>query len=101
VTGGQRRSDVRHTTGVTEALSPTTSDDDDRASKETIMFGQKTSFKRFVFTFGTGLITGVAIGLLYAPITGKKMQKKVADATDRVMDKVDDLQHTVRKIANA
>ncbi len=65
------------------------------------MFGQRTSFKTFAFTFGAGLITGAVLGLLYAPITGKKMQKKVADVTDKVMDRVDDLQQTVRKIANA
>jgi len=65
------------------------------------MFGYRSSFKQFAFTFGAGLVAGIAIGLLYAPITGKKMQKKVAGVTEKVIDKVDDLQQTVRKIANA
>ncbi len=59
------------------------------------------TFKSFFWTFTAGLATGVAIGLLYAPITGKKMQKGVAEVTDKVIDKVDDIQHTVRKIATA
>ena len=42
-----------------------------------------------------------ALGLLYAPTTGKKMQKKVSDVTDKVIDKVDEFQQTVRKFANA
>ncbi|HUJ15859.1 MAG TPA: hypothetical protein VL284_18870 [Thermoanaerobaculia bacterium] len=58
------------------------------------MFEKKTSFKAFAFTFLGGVLTGAIVGLLYAPVTGKKMQKKVADVTDQV-------QQTVRKIANA
>ncbi len=65
------------------------------------MFGQKSSFKSFLFTFGAGIITGVALGLLYAPISGKKMQKKVGEVTDKVIDKVDDIQQSVRKLATA
>jgi len=65
------------------------------------MFGKNTAFTKFAFTFGAGLITGTILGLLYAPVTGKKMLKKVADVTDKVIDKVDNLQQTVRKIANA
>jgi gas vesicle protein len=69
--------------------------------KGAIMFGKKTAFTKFAFIFGAGLITGTVLGLLYAPMTGKKLQKKVASVTDKVIDKVDDLQQTVRKIANA
>jgi len=58
------------------------------------MFEKKPVFKKFAFTFLGGVITGAVIGLLYAPITGKKMQKKVAEVTDQVGQ-------TVRKIANA
>ncbi len=65
------------------------------------MFTARSSFTKLAFTFGAGLITGVALGLLYAPITGKKLQKKVAGVTEKVVEKVDDLQQTVRKIANA
>lgn len=65
------------------------------------MFGKKTAFTKFAFTYGAGLIIGTVLGLLYAPMSGKKLQKKVAGVTDKVIDKVDDLQLTVRKIANA
>jgi len=45
------------------------------------------------------------LGLLYAPVTGKKMQKKIAGVTenliDRVEEKVQDVQQTVRRIARA
>jgi len=60
----------------------------------------KWSFNKFVFTFGAGVFTGAVLALLYTPITGKKLQKKVADLTDRVIDKVDDVQQSVRKIAH-
>lgn len=65
------------------------------------MFERKTSFKSYLFTFAGGIIGGVVLGLLYAPITGKKMQKKVLGVTDQVIDRVDDLTKTVRKFASA
>jgi gas vesicle protein len=58
-------------------------------------------FKNYAITFGVGVIAGAILGLLYAPISGKKMQKKVGDVTDQVIDKVDEFQQKVRKIANA
>ena len=58
------------------------------------MFEKKPVFKKYAFTFLGGVLTGAVIGLLYAPFNGKKMQKKVAEVTDQV-------QQTVRKIANA
>ena len=58
------------------------------------MFGQKSSFKKYAFTFSAGIVAGAILGLLYAPVTGKKLQKKVLDVTD-------ELQQTVRKFANA
>ncbi len=57
--------------------------------------------ERFAFTFGAGVVTGAVLALLYTPITGKKLQKKVADLTDKVIDKVDDMQQSVRNIARA
>ena len=65
------------------------------------MFGKKPVFKQYALTFLGGVLTGAIIGLLYAPVTGKKLQKKVAGVTEQVIDKVDELQQTVRKIANA
>jgi gas vesicle protein len=58
------------------------------------MFGTKSNFKKYTFTFIAGVAAGAVIGLLYAPVTGKKLQKKVLDVTD-------ELQQTVRKIATA
>ena len=58
------------------------------------MFGNKPTFKKYAFTFLGGVVAGAIVGLLYAPVTGRKLQKKVADVTDQV-------QQTVRKIANA
>ena len=65
------------------------------------MFERKSTFKSYLFTFAAGIVAGAALGLLYAPTTGKKMQKKVSDVTDKVIDKVDEFQQTVRKFANA
>lgn len=66
------------------------------------MFGRKKSpLPGFLMTFGAGLITGAALALLYAPMPGKKMQKKVVDITDKVIDKVEDLQESVRRLATA
>jgi gas vesicle protein len=45
------------------------------------------------------------LALLYAPVTGKKMQKKVAEVTENLIDKVEEtvegVQKTVRRFANA
>ncbi len=65
------------------------------------MFERKNSFAKFAITFGFGVLAGAVLGVLYAPMAGKKLQRKVADVTDKVIDKVDDLQETVRKIAKA
>jgi len=45
------------------------------------------------------------LALLFAPMTGKKMQRKVANVTGKVKDVVDDsidnVQSVLRKVANA
>jgi gas vesicle protein len=64
------------------------------------MFESKSNFGKYAFMFLGGLVTGAVVGLLYAPFKGTKMQKKVAGVTGQVIDKVDELQQTVRKIAN-
>ena len=61
------------------------------------MFEKKASFAKFAWTFGFGVVAGTVIGLLYAPMTGKKLQKKVVDVTEKVFDKVEDFQ---KKVAN-
>ncbi|MGH9423636.1 MAG: YtxH domain-containing protein [Thermoanaerobaculia bacterium] len=65
------------------------------------MFEKKTPFRKYAFSFTGGLVAGAILGLLYAPFAGKKMQKKVAEVTDQVIDKVDGLQQTIKKFANA
>lgn len=76
------------------------------------MFGRKSPIGKYMLMFALGAVTGAAVALLYAPMTGKKMQKKVGDVTDKVIDatdkvldkveeKVENVQHFVKKIANA
>jgi gas vesicle protein len=65
------------------------------------MSGSRGTFRKYAWTFGFGVAAGAILGLLYAPVTGKKMQKKVGEVTDQVIDRVDELQQKVRKIANA
>ena len=65
------------------------------------MFSRKQKFPlgKVTLGFALGAISGAVLALLYAPITGKKLQKKIADVTDNVLDKVEDVQATVRRIA--
>ena len=71
------------------------------------MFSRKQKFPigKVAAGFGIGAISGAVIALLYAPLTGKKMQKKIASVTENLIDKVeetvDDVQATVRRIARA
>ena len=39
------------------------------------MFERKKSFSNFVWIFAVGAVAGAAAALLYAPMTGRKMQK--------------------------
>lgn len=69
------------------------------------MFNKKNSFGSFALTFAVGAVVGSAVALLFAPMTGRKMQKKVSNATERVIDvvegSVDNVQNLLRKVANA
>jgi gas vesicle protein len=65
------------------------------------MFERKRPFTGFLVTFGAGMLTGAAVALLYTPITGKRMQKKVADVSEKIVDTFEDLQEKVRKVATA
>jgi len=60
-----------------------------------------SGFQKFTLTFAAGAITGAVLAMLYTPITGKKLQRKVADVADQVMETVDDVQQSMRKIARA
>jgi gas vesicle protein len=66
---------------------------------------QKFPFGKVAAGFGIGAVSGAVLALLFAPLTGKKMQKKIAAVTenliDKVEEKVDDVQATVRRIARA
>ena len=69
------------------------------------MFNKKSRFSSFAWTFIAGAACGAAVALLYAPMTGRKMQRKVVDATEKVKDivedSVDNVQNILRKVANA
>lgn len=69
------------------------------------MYNKKSSFRSFALTFAIGAVAGAAVALLYAPMTGKKLQRKVADAKEMVKDavegSVDNVQNVLRKVANA
>ena len=69
------------------------------------MFNRKQKFPlgKVAASFGIGALAGAVIALLYAPLTGKKMQKKVASVTgdliEKVEDQVENVQASVRKFA--
>jgi len=55
------------------------------------MFAKDTAgkkFTRFFFTFVAGAAVGIAAGLLYAPKTGKKLQKELKEGIDDLTDRV-------------
>lgn len=71
------------------------------------MFTRKPKFPlgKVAAGFTIGALSGAVLALLYAPLTGKKMQKKVANVTEKVIDnvqeKVEDVQSAVKKFARA
>jgi len=71
------------------------------------MFSRKQKFPlgKVAAGFGLGAVAGAILALLYAPLTGKKLQKKIAGVTGNLIEKVeetvDDVQSTVRRIAKA
>jgi gas vesicle protein len=64
---------------------------------------QKFPFGKVAVGFGIGVVSGAVLALLFAPSSGKKLQKKIAGATenliDKVEEKVDGVQASVRRIA--
>ena len=71
------------------------------------MFSRKQKFPlgKVTVGFGLGALFGAVLALLFAPLTGKKLQKKIARTSGNVFDKVeetvDDVQARVRRIAKA
>ncbi|HEY6843121.1 MAG TPA: YtxH domain-containing protein [Thermoanaerobaculia bacterium] len=63
---------------------------------------QKVPLGKVAAGFGLGALTGAVVALLFAPQSGRKLQKKIAGVTedliDKVEEKVDDVQATVRRI---
>ena len=51
-------------------------------------------FSKFFFTFVAGAAVGAAVGLLYAPKKGAKLQKELRDG-------IEDFTERVKKVANA
>lgn len=49
-------------------------------------------------TFIGGAVAGAVLALLYAPMSGKRLKRKVAELGDRVADRYDDLQDKVRRM---
>lgn len=62
------------------------------------MFNKKFPWAKVSIGFVIGIATGAAAALLYAPMTGKKMQKQVKDVVEHQMDNVEKI---VKKVVNA
>lgn len=56
--------------------------------------------KTFIASFTAGFLAGAGVALLFAPMPGKKMQRKVTDMADKVVDKVEDLKVAAQRIAS-
>ena len=48
------------------------------------------SYLKYVSSFLVGFVVGAGVALMVTPMSGKKMQRKVADFGERVLEKVDD-----------
>ncbi|PYQ31762.1 MAG: hypothetical protein DMF56_01250 [Acidobacteria bacterium] len=62
--------------------------------------GVVMKFSKYVSSFGVGFFFGAGLALLFAPMPGKKMQRKVTNIADKVADKVDDLRVAAQRIAS-
>jgi gas vesicle protein len=55
---------------------------------------------KYVSSFIVGFAVGAGVTLLFAPMTGKKMQKKIARIGDQLVDKVDEVKVAVSRLAS-
>lgn len=62
------------------------------------MFKNKFPWTKVAISFAIGAISGAATALLLAPMTGKKMQKKVVDVLD---DQVENVERFMKNVVNA
>lgn len=62
------------------------------------MFKNKFPWMKVATSFAIGAIAGAATALLLAPMTGKKMQKKVVDVLD---DQVENVERFMKNVVNA
>ncbi len=76
------------------------------------MFARKPPVGGYILFFALGAVTGAAVALLLAPMSGRKMQKRVGEVTDKVIgatdkaldkmeENIENVQHFMRKIAKA
>ncbi len=65
------------------------------------MSEKRTNVTGLLYAFISGAFAGAAIALFYAPMSGKRLQRKVADVADTVADKVEDLQDQVRRFTKS
>ncbi len=54
---------------------------------------------RYLSSFLVGVAVGAGLALLLTPMSGRKMQRKVADLGESVIDKVNDLEVAARRMA--
>ena len=71
------------------------------------MFNRKPKFSlaKLITGVAVGAASGAALALLFAPMTGKKLQKKIAGVTEDVVEKFEDgvsqVQAGVRRLARS
>ena len=58
------------------------------------------SLPKYVSSFLIGFAVGAGVALMLTPMPGKKMQRKVADISDRIIDKLDDFKVAVQRVAS-
>ena len=63
-----------------------------------MFFEKKFPWGKVAVSFAIGALTGAATALLFAPMKGSKLQKKVLDVVE---DQVGNVEKIVKKVVNA
>lgn len=58
------------------------------------------SVPKYVSSFAVGFAVGAGLTLIYAPMTGKKMQRRIVRIGERVSDKVEDMKAAIVRVAS-